>query len=135
MWLDDLDRWAAEVARLLRAGGHLFLFDAHPAAPLWSLDTDAPRVRPDRSYFGGTRVNDTFPASAIERFAAAGAEVVATEWQWTLGDVVNAVVGAGLVVVALDEHPEPFWRPAGGTDAAAWDGSLPNSFTLVAGRR
>lgn len=69
-----------------------------------------------------SHINDTFPANG------------AREWQWTLGDIVTTVIAAGLQVVTLAEHPEPFWRPADDTDAAAWHGRLPNSFTLVAER-
>jgi hypothetical protein len=31
------------------------------------------------------------------------------------------------------EYPEPFWRP-GGVSAAAWDGRLPNAYSLLARR-
>jgi SAM-dependent methyltransferase len=121
IWLPDLGDWAREVARLLRPSGHLFLYEGHPAVPLWTWDADRPRIRPDRSYFAGNHVNDTFPGDG------------AVEWQWTLGDVVTAVAGAGLRVVHLGEYPEPFWR-AGGVTAAAWAGRLPNSFSLLAVR-
>ena len=121
IWMRDLDAWAAEVARLLRPGGHLVVHEAHPLVPLWTWDPDEPRVRSDRSYFARSSVNDTYPALG------------AVEWQWSLGALVTALVGAGLAVLRLDEHPEPFWRPDG-VDAAAWDGRLPNTFTLLAGR-
>lgn len=121
MWIDDLDAWAAEVARVLRQGGHLFVYEAHPMVPLWTWDADEPRIRPDRSYFGSEHVNDSFPAGgAVER-------------QRTLAEVVMAVSGAGLQITHLAEHPEPFWR-AGGVRAAAWEGRLPNSFSLLARR-
>jgi hypothetical protein len=55
------------------------------------------------------------------------------EWQWTLGEIVNAVISAGLQVRYLAEYAEPFWQP-GNVAAAAWRGQLPNSFTLVARR-
>jgi hypothetical protein len=58
----------------------------------------------------------------------------AVEWQWTLGDLVTAVVRAGLEIVSLSEYPEPFWR-MGGVTAAAWGGRLPNSFALLARRK
>lgn len=121
IWMRDLDAWAAEVARLLRPGGHLVVHEAHPLVPLWGLDADETRIRPDRSYFARSHVNDTFPALG------------AVEWQWSLGDVVTALVAAGLAVHRLAEHAEPFWR-AGGVEAAAWDGRLPNTFTLLARR-
>jgi SAM-dependent methyltransferase len=121
IWLPDLTAWATEVARLLRPSGHLFVYEGHPAVPLWTWDEDWPRIRRDRSYFGGSFVNDTFPARG------------AVEWHRTLGDIVTTVVRAGLEVLHLGEYPEPFWRPAG-TAAAAWSGRLPNSFALLARR-
>jgi SAM-dependent methyltransferase len=121
IWMPDLARWADEVARLLRPGGHLFVYEGHPAVVLWSWDEDQARIRGDRDYFGRSHVNDTFPAGG------------AVEWQWTLGDIVTAVVSAGMEIVFLGEYPEPFWRPDGAR-AAAWDGQLPNSFALLARR-
>ncbi|MEZ0164402.1 class I SAM-dependent methyltransferase [Kineococcus sp. LSe6-4] len=121
VWVADLDAWAAETARVLRPGGHLFVHEAHPMVPLYELGADRTGVRADRSYFAASHVNDTFPAhGAVER-------------QHTLGRVVTAVAAAGLAVVELREHPEPFWRP-GGAEAAAWDGRLPNSYSLLARR-
>lgn len=132
VWLADLGAWAREVARLLVRGGVVFVYDAHPAAPLWSLDPGGTSLVSQPGYFGGTRVNDTFPASAIERFGGHGVEAI--ERQWTLADIVNSVIAAGLTIEHLGEHPEPFWRPSGAPEAAAWRGTLPNSFTLLARR-
>jgi SAM-dependent methyltransferase len=122
IWMRDLTAWAGDAIRLLRPGGYLFVYEGHPATPLWSWDEDRPRLRTDRSYFGRTFVNDTFPARG------------AIEWQWTLGEIVTAVVAAGADILHLGEHPEPFWR-MGGVAAAAWNGTLPNSFSLLARRR
>ena len=49
IWMPDLDAWAREAARLLRPGGHLFVYEGHPAVPLWTWDEDAPGIRADRS--------------------------------------------------------------------------------------
>lgn len=119
IWMRDPVVWARDAARLLRPSGHLFVYEAHPAVPLWAWDEDEPRIRPDRSYFGRCHVNDTFPAGG------------AVEWQWTLGETINAVIGAGLQIVHVAEYAEPFWQPDG-VAAAAWRGRLPNSFALVA---
>ena len=121
IWMPDLAAWAAEIFRLLRPAGHLFLYEAHPAAPLWTWDEDRPRIRADRGYFRHSHVNDDFPGNG------------AVEWQWTLGQVVDSVIGAGLELRHLGEYPEPFWQ-AGGVSAAAWDGRLPNSYSLLARR-
>ncbi|HET6502994.1 MAG TPA: class I SAM-dependent methyltransferase [Amycolatopsis sp.] len=122
IWLPDLRAWAADAARLLRPSGHLFVHEAHPAASLWTWDEDEPRIRPDRGYFARSHVNDTFPGHG------------AVEWQATLGEIITAVISAGLEVRHVAEHPEPFWRP-NGVEAAAWRGRLPNSFSLMAQRK
>ncbi len=121
IWMPDLAAWARDIVRLLRPAGHLFVYEAHPAVPLWTWDTDQPRIRPDRSYFGRSHVNDTFPANG------------AVEWQRTLGQIVTTVVAAGMEILHVGEYPEPFWR-AGGVAASAWEGRLPNSFSLLARR-
>jgi SAM-dependent methyltransferase len=122
IWMPDLAAWAQDVVRLLRPGGHLFVYEEHPAAPLWTWDEDEPRVRADRSYFAASHVDEVFPGGG------------ATRWQWSLGTLVTAVADAGLQIVRLVEYPEPFWRPDGVT-AAAWDGRLPNTFALLATRK
>jgi SAM-dependent methyltransferase len=121
IWMPDLDAWAADVVRLLKPGGHLFVFEGHPMVPLWAWDEDEPRIRPDRGYFERSHVNDTFPANG------------AVEWQRTLAEIITTVLGAGLELRHVAEHPEPFWR-WGDLDAAAWRGQLPNTFSLLARR-
>ncbi|GAB2665562.1 class I SAM-dependent methyltransferase [Kribbella swartbergensis] len=122
IWMRDIGAWARDVARVLRPGGHLFVYEAHPAVPLWTWDEDEPRIRPDRSYFAESHINDTFPANGAQ------------EWQWNLGQIVTAVVAAGLHVELLEEYAEPFWHPQDDTNAAAWSGRLPNSYALLARR-
>lgn len=123
IWMADLDAWAAEMRRILRPGGHLFVYEAHPLVPLWAWDADEARVRPDRSYFAASHVNDTFPAQG------------AIEHQRTLAQIVMTVLGAGLELLHVAEHADPFWKPDDFAVAAAvWDGRLPNSFSLLARR-
>ncbi|WP_432561789.1 class I SAM-dependent methyltransferase [Kineococcus sp. SYSU DK003] len=119
VWVPDLTAWAAEVARVLRPGGHLFVHESHPMVPLYSWDADTTRIRADRDYFAASHVNDSFPGSgAVER-------------QHTFAQIVLAVTRNGLELTELQEHPDPFWR-MGDVDAAAWRGGLPNSFSLLA---
>jgi SAM-dependent methyltransferase len=119
IWMRDIDAWARGAAELLKPGGQLFVYEAHPAVPLWDWEEHEAGIRPDRSYFAESHINDTYPANGAQ------------EWQWTLGQIVTAVVAAGLELRVLEEYPQPFWKPVG-QEAAAWDGRLPNSFALLA---
>jgi SAM-dependent methyltransferase len=121
IWMPDINAWAREATRLLRPRGHLFIYEAHPAHPLWTWDEDTPRIRDDRGYVARSHLNDSYPARG------------ATQWQHTLGQVVTAVITAGLELVSLAEYPEPFVRH-GGVNAAAFGGRLPNTYSLLARR-
>ena len=88
---------------------------------LWTWDQDIARIRPDRDHFVRSHVNDTFPSRG------------AVEWQWILGQIINTVISAGLEVLHVSEHAEPFWQLADAA-AAAWRGRRPDSFVLLARR-
>ncbi|GAB2608202.1 methyltransferase domain-containing protein [Pseudactinotalea suaedae] len=121
IWVADLAAFLAEMHRILRPAGALFVYEAHPLVPLWTWEPDEARVRADRSYFAPGHVNDTFPAGG------------AYEHQRTLAQMVTGVLEAGFAVEHLAEHPDPFWKP-GDLRAAAWDGRLPNTVSLLARR-
>ena len=59
------------------------------------------RIRPDRGYFKRCHVNDTFPGRGP------------VEYQATPGEIINALISAGLEVQYVAEYAEPFWRPDG----------------------
>lgn len=119
IWVADLEAWLTEMRRLLRPGGHLFIYEAHPLTPLWSWDQEKIEVRADRGYFAGSHVNDSFPAGG------------AVEYQRTFAETIMAIAGGGFEILHLEEHAAPFWRPEG-AQAAAWNGQVPNAFSLLA---
>ena len=53
LWLQDLDAWAAVVARLLVPGGRLVLFEGHPFEWLVDGDDDGHWALTDYDYFAG----------------------------------------------------------------------------------
>ena len=133
-WVSDLDRWATVVVRLLRPGGRLFIHEGHPLNWVWEEEATGHRLRADgRGYFDrGAHANTDFPASAVARLTPVGEEVpTAWEWQWTIGEVVTAVVGAGLQVQCLEEHSGHFWDqfPDIAEEEAA---RLPHTYSLLA---
>ena len=100
VWLPELGPWAEVVAALLRPGGVLYLVEIHPMVGAVADD-------------GRTIVEDVLGARYRrweERdgtYAAPGAQLRHTasyERQHGLGDVLSAVLDAGLVIELFHEH-------------------------------
>jgi SAM-dependent methyltransferase len=138
-WLPDVRRWAGVVATLLRPGGRLFIREGHPM--LWSIDesrSDALVVgypyfeTPEPMVFDepGTYVT-------TEREFAAN---VTHEWNHGLGQIVSAVLDAGLELTAIEEHDSVPWQALPGRmteDDGEWrltdhPERLPLTYTLQA---
>jgi len=108
-WLHDLEGWAAVIARLLRPGGVFSLLEDHPVTWLFSQDTETLTLSAN-DYFTHAEWNKGWPDAYIGELG------VPTEQQtpkherlWTLADVVNALIKAGLSVTHLGEHPDEYW--------------------------
>ena len=113
-WLMDIDAWAGVVARLLKPGGHAYVFDGHPVAWVWDLDASEFRLDPEYGdYFDAkAHVDQGWPTTYIPADAVPPTEQQARKYerQWTVAQIVNALIGTGLVLERLEEHPEPYWN-------------------------
>ena len=98
-WLPDIGRWAGVVASLLRPGGFLYLAEFHPFSRVFGDE----ELTVTYDYFQeGPEVWDE-----AGTYADLDAETVNNrtyEWHHTLGDVVGAVIDAGLILELLHEH-------------------------------
>ena len=134
IWLHDLDAWAAVIARLLAPAGRLVIFDGHPAEWLFDADEDGHLVATDYDYFGGPEASKGWAPEYIDRLSVAEDD---QSWKfaraWTLGEIVTALLGAGLRLERLVEYPVDWW--AGHRDLRPEDrGRIPLSFGIVATR-
>jgi SAM-dependent methyltransferase len=107
-WLPDIRGWAQVVARMLRPGGTFYIREAHPV--LWSLEDereDAQLVicRPYFEVAEPTRWD-------AEPIWDKGAPEVTTSYEWHhgLGEIVGALIEAGLTIEALREHQTCLWQ-------------------------
>jgi SAM-dependent methyltransferase len=134
IWLHDLDAWAAVLRRLLAPAGRLVIFDGHPAEWLFDGDTDGRWIATDYDYFAGAEASKGWPAGFIDRLSIPDAE---QSWKfaraWTIGEIVTALLRAGLRLEQVAEHPVDWW--AGHLDVRPEErGRIPLSFSIVATR-
>jgi SAM-dependent methyltransferase len=134
IWLHDLDAWASVVVRLLAPGGRFVMFEGHPVEWLFDADPDGRWTATDYDYFGGAEASKGWSPEYIDRLSIPERE---QSWKfaraWTLGEVVTALLRAGLRIEELAEHPVDWW--GGHRDVLPEErGRIPLSFSIV-GRR
>lgn len=160
-WLPSITRWAQTVTALLRPGGRLFIRDMHPvlnALVAQTVADDHPdrRQQPWITGPGGTTFALEFPyyeqpepLEWNDEVTYAGGGAVSSprsvEWNHSIGEIVMAVIEAGLEVTGLYEHDSVPWLPFQGAmtaDEATGEyrltdrpERLPASFTLTATKR
>lgn len=112
-WLPDIDAWAGVVASLLSPGGRFFIRDDHPMFMTVGEDVSN-GLRIEQPYFQrDTPLTWEDEGSYIE-IAAEAPEITHTrnhQWNHSLGEIVTALVRAGLVIDALEEVPYSAWCP------------------------
>jgi SAM-dependent methyltransferase len=108
-WLPSVRRWAQVVAGLLEPGGRLHLREGHPV--LWAIDetrADGALVL-DLPYF---ETEEPVRWEDASTYAGDGviAQPVTFEWNHGLGEIVQAVIDAGLRITHLEEHRSIEWQ-------------------------
>ena len=141
-WLNDITRWAEVVARLVSPGGRFYLLEFHPL--MFALSDDGIALDPTYSYFhdpAGVSIEDDRDYADPEVRLS---ELRTVEWAHTLGDVVTALVAAGLEIRMLKEHDVVAFNPWGSLErvpgqaalwqAAAGEPHIPFEYSLLATR-
>ncbi|GAA3456632.1 class I SAM-dependent methyltransferase [Dactylosporangium matsuzakiense] len=144
-WLPDIRRWAETVSALLRPGGRLFIREGHPT--MWAVDEtrkdglialEFPYFeRPDPLVWdeGG---------SYVDTDGVQFTNTVSHSFNHGLGEIVTALLGAGLDLTMLEEHDSCPWDFYPGATVEDEQGEhrlaerperLPLTYTLQARKR
>jgi 2-polyprenyl-3-methyl-5-hydroxy-6-metoxy-1,4-benzoquinol methylase len=101
-WLSDLPAWAKLAASSLKPGGTFYIAEFHPAAMMFDDGSEEVRLR--YSYFDTEVLKFDVQGSYADQSAECAVD---TEYNWpyTLGGVINALLGAGLELEFLHEFP------------------------------
>ena len=100
-WLPDMDRWARVVRDLLKPGGELYLFEFHPVE--WMLDEEGDGTRLRHSYFTPPEGYRDGGAVTYAGGYESVSDATSVQWNHPLGEVVTALIRAGLTVTELRE--------------------------------
>lgn len=114
-WLSDMRGWASGIASLLKPGGRLVFIEYHSF--LWMFDRTWRMTQP---YFGtgepiveaegvhdyvGAADDALTPSGRIDGVRDFQNPHATYEFQWTVSDVLNALIGAGLRIDRFEEYP------------------------------
>lgn len=122
-WMQDIDAWAKVVVRLSAPCGRLFVYESHPLNWVWDAEATEYRLDP--------RHGNYFSDGLKEGLFGRKTEAVPRARQWTLAQIVNSAIGAGLTLKHLQEYPEPFWDEFPNMPAEMVH-RLPHAFSLLA---
>jgi SAM-dependent methyltransferase len=103
--LPDLMRWGQVIAHFLKPGGVFYLVEIHPFALALDDRGDRDSLRVGYDYFHTEEPLRWESTSTYADRTATVHNTVSYEWAYSLGDVINAVVGAGLRLDFLHEFP------------------------------
>ncbi|HEU4919163.1 MAG TPA: class I SAM-dependent methyltransferase [Candidatus Limnocylindrales bacterium] len=140
-WLPDIRRWAEVVAHFVRPGGRFYITEIHPVAQVFENEGVEPGQLLLRYPYWEHADPLSFPV--VGSYADPEADVTGhTEYGWDhgLGEIVTALIDAGLRIESLREFPFVDWRLdfLVEADDGTWrlppevEGELPLFFSLLA---
>ena len=103
-WLPDLKKWAEVIVHFLKPGGFFYIIEGHPFMTVFDNSVTATRLNVTQSYFHNPKPIKWEPEGDY-----ADPTIIAShgsyEWTHSLGDIINALIGAGLKIEFLHEFP------------------------------
>ncbi|HEY7416505.1 MAG TPA: class I SAM-dependent methyltransferase [Ktedonobacteraceae bacterium] len=115
VWLSDLELWAKGIAAILKPGGRFVTVDYHPVMHIFDE-----QMQRKFSYFNNGKWDTFFPGVgdyvAFARDTLDGKTYVegvqdfqnphpSHEFIWGIGEIVSALLKAGLLLTSLQEYP------------------------------
>ena len=142
-WLPDIRRWAQVAAHFVRPGGRFYITEVHPVVQALENEGVAPgEILVRYPYWEHAEpLSFKVKGSYADRDADVGAQ---TEhgWDHGLGQIVTALIDAGLRIESLREYPFVDWpiEFLVVTDDGTWrllpsvEGELPLFFSILASK-
>ncbi|MHA1912720.1 MAG: class I SAM-dependent methyltransferase [Candidatus Kariarchaeaceae archaeon] len=103
-WLPDIYSWAKVVAHFLKPGGLFYIKDGHPIKNIFDEDLNDGEMKIKFPYFRSSEImwNDGASYASDEKIQD---NATAYEWIHRFGDIINALIQAGLIITEVKEFP------------------------------
>lgn len=112
-WIMDLEAWAQVVVRLLKPGGKLYVYEGHPVSDMWTFEDKEYVLDPEYGDYFNERPIDSegWPATYIGDLGKPIEEhAMKHERMWRMDEIINTILGSGLRLLKIKEHPDLFWN-------------------------
>jgi len=103
-WLPDIRRWAEVVARYVAPGGVFYIAEFHPILYVFDDKPDTPLI-PRFRYFTHPEPEAFEVSGSYADRTAKTKQTTEYEWSHGLGEIVTALIDAGLRIEFVREHP------------------------------
>lgn len=141
-WLPDIRRWGQVTAHFVRPGGTFYIAEFHPFAGVFDDSPDVTDLHVHYPYFTPDEAMRFDDEGGTYAGAADLQHRTRYEWPHPLGEVVTALIGAGLRIEFLHEFPFTIYRsvslivPANDETMrlSKHDGSVPLLYSIKAGK-
>jgi SAM-dependent methyltransferase len=138
-WLKDIPEWARIISHFLKPGGILYLMESHPIINIFD-DSKAGPLNITIDYFhkdDPIMWDDHHPDYSDPTHLQ---ENPSYEWRWTISDILNSLISAGMTIEFFNEYDKVFSKffPDMEQDQDGWwvlpnlRGKLPLMFSLRA---
>ena len=126
-WMMDIAAWSRVVARLLVPGGRFFIHEGHPLNWVWDTESSDYVINSEDGNYFSDRLAEGLPTE--------GAVSIAHQHHWTLAQIVNSLIDAGLMACSPFSGPPQMGVPSTSSITLALSYDLSLSFLLrLAGR-
>jgi SAM-dependent methyltransferase len=102
-WLNDLRQWGEVIARFLKPGGSFYMVEDHPFFRVFSSKSETDLMVNNPYFFAETP--DQLETTGSYATGNQGEAAQYYVWNHSLGEVLNALIGAGLAIEFLHEFP------------------------------
>lgn len=107
-WLPDLKNWAKVISQCLKPGGLFYIKDGHPFVHTLEQDDDG-NLLPTYPYFHNTEAQRWEEESTYASSTKLENKVT-YEWDHKLSDILNSLIGVGLIIERVAEYPDGYFQ-------------------------